>query len=381
MTKSKSAKPKMRIGMMIETDGPGGAEVVLIQLSEELRRRGHTVIEVGPKEGKGWLSGRLLEAGFERHCFDLRRAIDPGCVWRMRRLLQGLHLDVVHSHEFTMAVYGAAACKLVGIPHVVTLHGGDGAFQARRRRVALRWAKRNSQAFVGVSNHTSQFMAERLGLRDDDVQTVHNGIPASQGDRNRTRNALGLTDQDILVLAVGNARPRKGHMLLLEALAELRDRGIGQSLHIAVAGDGPERPRMAEYAEKKDLSDRVHLLGLRRDVGDLQAAADISAMPSFWEGLPLAVLEGMFAGNPVIASNVGGIGEAVRNSSEGILVAPGQIAPIADALAQLLNHPEERMLMGRAALQRAQKLFSVQAMADHYERLYRREVSLGAEPQ
>ena len=381
MSDVRLARPKMRIGMMIETDGPGGAEVVLIQLSEELRRRGHTVIEVGPKEGKGWLSGQLLESGFERHSFDLRRAIDPGCLWRMRSMLQGLNLDVVHSHEFTMAVYGAAACKLVGIPHIVTLHGGDGAFRARRRRVALRWAKRNSQAFVGVSHHTSQFMIEKLGLRMDDVQTVHNGIPSIQGDRAATRYALGLSDQDILVLAVGNARPRKGHMLLLEALVELRERGIGHPLHVAIAGDGPERPRMAEYAEEKGLSDRVHLLGLRRDIGDLQAAADISAMPSFWEGLPLAVLEGMFAGNPVVASNVGGIAEAIRTGSEGILVEPGQVGPIADALQQLLVDSDKRIAMGRAAFDRAEKLFSVQAMADQYESLYQGETSLDAEPQ
>ena len=366
---------------MIETDGPGGAEVVLSQLSEELRRRGHTVIEVGPKEGKGWLSGRLLEAGFERHSFDLRRAIDPGCLWRMKRMLQGLNLDVVHSHEFTMAVYGAAACKLVGIPHVVTLHGGDGAFQARRRRIALRWANRNSQAFVGVSHHTSQFMVEKLGLREAAVQTVHNGIPSLKGDRDATRSALGLTDEDVLVLAVGNARPRKGHMLLLEALAELRDQGIGQALHVAVAGDGPERPRMAEYAREKGLSDRVHLLGLRRDIGDLQAAADISAMPSFWEGLPLAVLEGMFAGNPVLASDVGGIAEAVRSGDEGILVEPGQVGQIVEALARLLQDPNERMAMGKAALNRAEELFSVEVMADQYERLYRGEASLEAGPK
>jgi glycosyltransferase involved in cell wall biosynthesis len=164
-------------------------------------------------------------------------------------------------------------------------------------------------------------------------------------------------------------------------LVELRERGIGHPLHVAIAGDGPERPRMAEYAEEKGLSDRVHLLGLRRDIGDLQAAADISAMPSFWEGLPLAVLEGMFAGNPVVASNVGGIAEAIRTGSEGILVEPGQVGPIADALQQLLVDSDKRIAMGRAAFDRAEKLFSVQAMADQYESLYQGETSLDAEPQ
>ena len=365
-----AAKP-MRIGMMIETDGPGGAEVVLIQLSEELRRRGHTVIEVGPKEGKGWLSGRLREAGFDRRTFNLRRALDPGCLWRMKQMLDDLNLDVVHSHEFTMAVYGAAACRLVGLPHIVTLHGGDGAFGVRRRRVALRWSQRSSRAFVGVSHHTSQFMVESLGVRESDVLTIHNGIQPIEGERTQTRKTLGLDDQDILVLAVGNARPRKGHMLLVEALAELDKRGEAGQIHVAVAGDGPECARMADYAKQEGLTGRVHLLGLRRDIADLQAAADISAMPSYWEGLPLAVLEGMFGGNPIVASDVGGIAEAVRNGSEGFLVEPGQSGPIAEALSRLAKRPEERVRMGQAASQRARASFSVTVMTDKYERLYR----------
>ena len=365
------AHKTLRIGMMIETDGPGGAEVVLIQLSEELRRRGHEVIEVGPAEGKGWLSGRLAELDFERRTFSLRRAIDPFCAWRMTRMLSEEKVDVVHSHEFTMAVYGALACRLLNIPHVVTLHGGDGAFSAFRRRAALRWSQRNSQAFVGVSQHTSDFMAEKLGIDIKTIQTVHNGIFHHEGNRAKTRASLGLGSDDVLVLAVGNARPRKGQIHLLQALAALNQQGVGQSLHIAVAGDGPERERMHEFAKEHRLSDRVHLLGLRRDIDDLQSAADISAMPSYWEGLPLAVLEGMFGSSAIVASDVGGIGEAVRDGIEGILVPPGDVNGLAQALRYLLENPEERTAMGQAAQKRALEKFSVAAMADQYEALYR----------
>ena len=361
----------LRIGMMIETDGPGGAEVVLIQLSEELRRRGHQVIEVGPAQGKGWLSGRLAELNFERRTFTLRRAIDPLCAWRMTQMLSEMKVDVVHSHEFTMAVYGALACRFLSIPHVVTLHGGDGAFAAFRRRAALRWSQRNSQAFVGVSRHTSDFMAEKLGIDIQAIKTVHNGIFQRDGKRVETRAALGLGSDDVLVLAVGNARPRKGQIHLLQAMAALDAEGVGQSLHIAVAGDGPERVRMQDFAEQHGLSHRVHLLGLRRDIEDLQSAADIAAMPSYWEGLPLAVLEGMFGSNAILASDVGGIGEAVRDGIDGLLVPPGDVDHLAQALRYLLDNPEERRAMGQAAQKRALEKFSVAAMADQYEALYR----------
>jgi len=368
----------MRIGMMIETDGPGGAEVLLIQLSEELRRRGHTVIAVGPEKGRGWLSGTLHELGFERRTFSLRRAVDPGCALRMRNMLGELDLDVVHSHEFTMAVYGAAACRALGLRHVITMHGSSEVFEALRRRIALRWAMRNSAAMVAVSQHARSYMVERLGRQADETMTVLNGILPLSGERERTREDLGLTDHDVLVLAVGNMRPRKGHLILLLALAELDRRGVGRSVHLAVAGDGEERVRLQKFADECGLSSRVHLLGLRRDIADLQAAADISAMPSFWEGLPLAVLEGMFSGNPIVGSRVGGIGEAVEPGVEGFLVEPGSVNHLAEALQPLIESPALRARMGAASLDRAHRDFHISLMADRYLRLYRCEEGCGS---
>jgi glycosyltransferase involved in cell wall biosynthesis len=94
-------------------------------------------------------------------------------------------------------------------------------------------------------------------------------------------------------------------------------------------------------------------------------------MPSFWEGLPLAMLEGMFGGNPVVASDVGGIAEAVRHGVEGFLVEPGSVMALARALQPLVEDPLLRARMGAAALDRAQREFHVATMADRYLRLYR----------
>ena len=96
---------------------------MVLRLSEELRALGHTVIPVGPAHGIGWLGDQYRSAGFSPQHFHLRRPLDPGCVRGLMQLFRRERVDLVHSHEFTMAVYGAAAAGLLGIPHVITLHG------------------------------------------------------------------------------------------------------------------------------------------------------------------------------------------------------------------------------------------------------------------
>jgi glycosyltransferase involved in cell wall biosynthesis len=122
----------------------------------------------------------------------------------------------------------------------------------------------------------------------------------------------------------------------------------------------------------------VHLLGQREDIPDLQAAADVFAMSSYSEGLPLSILEAMSGGNPVVSTRVGGIPEAVTHGEHGLLTPAGDPAALADALRSLIDDRELRERLGRAARHRAETEFSVGAMTNAYERLYRGERSAGA---
>jgi len=361
----------LRIAMMIETDGPGGAEVMLIQLSEELRRRGHSVTPVGPIRGEGWLSGRLRSLGFDRRTFHLRRPLDPVCLFELTRMLRELRVDVVHSHEFTMAVYGGAAARWLGVPHVVTLHGNESVMEVWRRRAALRWSFRSSRAFVAVSDHGRTQMQVRLGLPEGAVRVIPNGVPVREGERELTRRKLGVDDDEVLILTVGNLRRRKGHAVLLEALAELQRSGCGAPFQLAVAGDGRQRENLTQLTRELGLGDRVHLLGHRDDIPDLQAASDIFAMPSYWEGMPLAILEAMIIGKAIVASNVGGIPEMLRAGESGLLVPAGDPLALASALRELIEDPALRQRVGAAARRHAEAEFHVSVMADRYEHLYR----------
>jgi len=358
--------------MMIETDGPGGAEVMLLQLSEELRRRGHLVKPIGPSHTAGWLSGQLRNFDFDRRTYTLRRPLDLHCAYQMIQLLRKLRVDVVHSHEFTMAVYGSAATRWLGIPHVVTMHGNEAVMEAWRRRAALRWVARNAGAFVAVSDHTRRSMEGRLGLPDGAIEVVPNGVPFRPGDRDATRRKLGVDDDEVLLLTVGNLRARKGHGVLIDALGRLNGAGCGVSFRLAVAGGGCEREALERQAADLGLSDRVMLLGHRDDVPDLQAAADVYVMPSYWEGMPLAVLEAMIAGKAIVASRVGGIPEAIRDGETGLLVLPGDAPALAQALRRLIEDPRQRVRLGATAREYADREYHVRVMADRYERLYHR---------
>lgn len=369
----------LTIALMLESDGPAGAETLLLELAKELRRRGHRIHPIGPERGTGWLAERLREAGFEPETFLLRHNPDLRCLRRLAGLLRRHRVDVMHGHEFDGAVYGTAAALLVGRPSVMTMHGNQTMTASWKRRVALRWAFRRGAEVVAVSAQTRLQLEADLGMRPGSVSVIYNGMPLRTGDPGPVRRELGVRDGEVLILAVGSLVPRKGHMVLLRALQRLASGGLTVPWRLAIAAGpgGPERPRLEAFASEHGMADRVHILEYRSDVPDLQAAADLFAMPSLWEGFPLAILEAMLAGTPVIASQVSGIPEAIVHEQHGLLTPPGDVAALAEGLRRLLTDRGLRERLARGARERARREFTVEGMTGAYERLYLRAAGRG----
>lgn len=364
--------------MMIESDGPGGAEMMVFRLAQELRRRGHMVLPVGPRKGTGWMGNMFREAGVLQETFWLKRPLDPGCVTRLRQLFLEHQIDVVHSHEFTMGVYGAAAAGRVRIPQILTVHGGFTATKTLRRRVALRWAIRRSAGVAAVSKATRQEFAQNLGLRETAFAVVHNGVPSSTGNAEGVRREFGCEPGELVILAVGNLDRNKNHRMLLEALAILKRRALAKPWRLIIAGGrgGDERELLTHYAKDNWPDERVRIALGRSDIADLQALADVFVMPSLWEGLPMALLEAMVAGNAIVASETAGIPEAIVNGREGILVPPGDLESLVEALSKVLSDDGLRLRLGAAALARANREFTVEVMTDRYEAMYYRAAGI-----
>lgn len=356
------------VALMIETNGPGGAERMLLQLAEGLRARGHAVCPVLPAKGYGWLGSEFSKAGFDPEKFTLRRPLDWKCAQGLVEIFRRRRVRVVHSNEFTMGFYGAIAARWSGLPHVITMHGGTAFAQRWRRRVALRWAFRTSRAVVTVSQASRRQLSALLGVGEESIKVVPNGVAFTPGNRTRTRARLGVDAGEILILAVGNLYPVKGHIVLLRALASLDS--AGRPWRLVIAGRGAEEATLRCFAETAGIAQRVQLLGYRDDVPDLLAAADIYAMPSLSEGLPLALVEAMFAAKPVVASRVGGIPEVIEHNATGLLVPVGDAKALARGLKCLLADPERARALGEAARETASSRYTLNRMVEAYRRLY-----------
>ena len=369
-TRAAQGTSPRRIALLVETGGPGGAEHVLLNLAEGLRGRGHEIIPIGPDDRSPWLHDQFVTRGFAPERYSMRRLLDWRCVRGIAEILRRRGADVVHSHEFTMGVYGTVAAKMARRPQLLTMHGGRYYAGKLQRRLALGAAARLSGAVVGVSAACATDLEETLRLRRGAVRVVPNGVPVPRGERAPVRRELGLGDADTLLVAVGNLYPVKGHIVLLRALALLAERGRASGLTVAIAGRGREEAALRDFARQAGIEGRVRLLGYREDVGDILAAADIYAMPSLSEGLPLALLEAMAVGLPVIASRVGGIPEVVTDGEDALLVPPGDPAALAAAIERLAEDEALRAQLGNSARRKAERDYTLDAMLDRYEAIY-----------
>jgi glycosyltransferase involved in cell wall biosynthesis len=358
------------IALMLESDGPGGAEIMLLHLAEGLREGGYGICPVLPDNGPGWLGRQFTSRGFVPETFTLRRPVDWKCVRGLMRLFDRREVDLVHSHEFTMAVYGAAACGLSGRPHVITMHGNRRFGDEWRRRAALGWAVKRSRGTAAVSGVLARFMEDRLKLRHGSVDVVPNGISFTAGNGALVRASLGLGGEEPLIIAVGNLYPVKGHIVLMRALARLAEERPELRWQAAVAGRGQEEGALRAFVAERGLTSRIHLLGYRTDVPDILAAGDIWVMPSLSEGLPIALLEAMLARKAIVASAVGAIPDLLADGA-GRLVPPGDDVAMTAELASLLERPAERVALAEEAYRRADRGYRREQMVAAYMSLYR----------
>jgi len=356
-----------RIAHLIETDMPGGAERMLASLAGALHASGCPGVAFLPRDRHGWLSHELSSVGIPVEYFVLERPFSPKLARELAAAFVRYRIDLAHSHEFEMAVYGAWSARKAGIPHVITMHGGRVYAQRWRRRIALRLAVESTGGAVAVSLKLGEHLRRDLLLSPRLITVIPNGVAPARAIAPTLRNELHIAPEEKLVVSVGSLYPVKGHRFLIEALALL---GATQpEIHLAIAGRGELADALAEQARALGLDRRVHLLGLRSDIPMLLAAADLFVLPSLSEGLPLALLEAMFAARPIVATNVGDV-QAALGSEAGVVVPPGDPRSLASAIARLLaDRATARSMGGRAAVRAAEE-YGLDRMVDRYARVY-----------
>jgi glycosyltransferase involved in cell wall biosynthesis len=368
MANRESPGETLRLAHLIESDGPGGAERVVADLASEFQAEGVTNVVFLPRHGDGWLARQLDGRGVAIEHFQIDRPFSPACARSLAAAFRRHRVDLAHSHEFSMAVYGAWASWLAGVPHVITMHGSRYYAARLRRRLAMRAAIAFSGRTTAVSHPLAAHIREDLHLRRSRIDIVMNGVRSSCAAQSTLRDELRLRPDQQLIVSVGNLYPVKGHEHLIEALGLLA--ASHPRVHLAISGRGTLLDALTVRAAALGLSSRVHLLGLRSDVPAVLAAADMFVLPSLSEGLPLALLEAMFAACPIVASDVGDVAPVLGHGDAGMLVEPGNAAGLAAAIDVLLRDPARARHYGDRARRRALAEFDVSQMVRRYRDIY-----------
>jgi sugar transferase (PEP-CTERM/EpsH1 system associated) len=358
----------LRVMHVVFSFEPGGMEFGVLKLVNTLDP-GRIRSSVCSTRAGGALAPLLAPRVdfFELH---RREGNDPRLVWDLYRLFRRERPHIVHTHAWGTLLEGLIAARLARVPVVV--HGEHGTLQLRsRQRVFQRFAWKQVDRVLSVSSRLAERMARDVGVPREQIHVIRNGVDIARFsgpmDKRDARRTLGLPADGHVVGAVGRLVPVKDHVSLVEAVALLGAEGLRPV--VAIAGDGPLRAEIESRAAALGVAGQVKLLGHRQDIDRVFAALDVFVLSSRSEGLSNTILEAMAAGLPVVATDVGGAGEMVDDTS-GLLVPPASPSELAGALRRVLLDPELRTALGRAGRARVEREFTLDGAVRRYEALY-----------
>jgi glycosyltransferase involved in cell wall biosynthesis len=348
---------KNRVLEIVATLKPAGAEHVVVSLASGLDPARFEVAVVSLYDAfVGGLETLLHGRGIRVWHLGKRAGPDPRMYSRLQNVLYEFRPDVIHSHCYVTRY----TVHLQARAMVHTVHNLASAEVGFLGRIFNRYAFRHGVASVAVGGAVADSFLRMYGFPPS--ATIPNGIDTARfwrpEARYRWRCENGFNDDDLLVVSVGRLVPQKNPLALVKAVSAI------PGMQLLIVGDGSLRARLQGH-------NRVHLLGLRSDIPEILAAGDIFALASDWEGLPLAVMEAMAAGLPVVATAVGSVPEVVEHGKTGLLVPPGDKSALILALRELAGNHKRRREMGQAARTRS-AAFGVEAMVAAYDQLFGR---------
>lgn len=352
----------------------GGGEIGTVLLLAGLRRRGHRVLMLfrdAENADRGASYG--IPTGVQRVGGD---AMLPDAV-RLAARLRRERPDAVILTTFKKVFLSGLGARMAGAPFVVQriVLQGDTPHRGARYRLALR--RFVDRVVLNADAMRGPFLAGDPRLDPSRVVTILDGVraPARTREPGAVRRELGIPPHAPVVGSVARLAGQKRFDRLLRALALLPG-----PVHCIIAGEGEAMEAVRAVAAELGMAERVHLVGFRRDVGDVLDAFDVFAVSSNREGLANAMLEAMASGIPVVSTDVSGAREAldpVDGEPRAGIVTGFSAAELAEAIGGLLRDPEARRRVGGAARERAERRFGEERFLDEWERLLEEGVGRG----
>ena len=363
----------MKVIFIIDSLRRHGAQRFLTHLARGLQQLGYEQgVVVLNRAGDVDVAQALVASGCSIHIIGKIALLFGVGWWRLVEMLKRSKADIVMTILDFADTLGRPAARVARCKVIVTsIQARNLAKPSWRRWLdsrTIRWANR----VIFNSREIVSYGCKYEGVTDDQVVVIPNGVGdlRSQGFtlRESFRNRLGLVPETRLLGAMGRLNPQKNYSLLLHVAARLL---VDREWRLLFVGDGPQQAELVALGGRLRLSERLIWLGARADVQGWLAAMDIFVHTSDYEGMPNAVMEAMAMGLPVVASNVDGTRELLRDGITGYLVAAGDISGFTQRIDELLHDPEGAQTMGRQAREDILARFSLERMITDHDRLFR----------
>lgn len=354
-------KRPLKIALLATVTDFGGAERVLLSLTKNIdtsRYEVHPILFTLPDFTDAVFFKELKKTRKKYHSIlvnghRLKYANPVANFIETFQLLTKKRFDLVHTHGYRADVLGILTAKLVRLPVVSTCHGfisNDAHLRLYNRldRVCLRFADR----VMAVSEAIKQDLV-KSGIRESRITTVQNAVernhsPAALAKNRRLRRQqYELNEKDFVVSYAGRLSPEKGIKYLLESCARLTEWGV--PVKTVLLGEGPQRGELEAFADERGIRHSTVFAGFQADIEAWLPAADVFVLPSLTEGTPIALLEAMSLGIPVIASRVGGVPDVVSHGVHGFLCEAGNSQELARLLKIMYEMPFRRKEMSAEA--------------------------------
>lgn len=363
---------KLTVIHLVEDMKTGGAERVIADIAEGLDSEKYDVRVWCIARG-GNTADELAEKGIEVKILGISSYHNPLKILRLKRLLTEAGPDIVHTHGYFASVIGRLSAKKAGIP-IIFAHVHSTYWDYKKRHILMeRKLSRFTHKIICCSRAVENFVKDIEKVGDGKTLVIYNGVDEERfypmEDAPSIRTELGIDEKALVVGTVSSLTPHKGHEYLIQAASLVKEEL--PSAKFLIVGDGPLRTELEDQVKNFSAHPFIMFTGTRKDVPKILSVMEVFVLPSSSrEGLGIAIIEAMAAEKPVVATDIGGIPEAVKKGETGFLVPPGDPGALAKAIIELLQNPEKAKEMGKKGRARFKEKFTRKKMLSETDALY-----------
>ncbi|MBC8235804.1 glycosyltransferase [bacterium] len=361
---------KINILQIINSIEHGGTEIQLLYLLRNINRQKYNVMVCAL--GSGTLEKDFRETNVPVKVIKSNFHYDITLIFRLVRFMQHHKIDIVHTYLSLADIFGRFAAKIAGVPIIISGCRSANTQQKKISMYLMRIANKFTDIVISNSNAGKEFVINTQKLKANKISVVYNGIDFEKYSKtiniDAKKREIGIESNNFVVGTVARLDPLKGVNYFLEAASK-----VAQSIPnivFIVVGEGPQRLKLEELSRRLGIVSKTIFTGYRKDVAELAQIFDVSVLSSVVEGMPNAIIESMALGKPVVASNVGGVPEIVKNGQNGILVPPGDVESLANAIIRLLLDKRLAYHLSQEAKQYVEKCYPIDLMVKKVENVY-----------